>query len=104
MKRLTGVLAVTVLAGALVACAANAGSDETVTVSSTIIEEESVTTEADFTAKAEMVHMDADRTYSLSDGEDIIIDSAGIYEISGTSENSAIIVDAGDDDEVTVAY
>lgn len=102
MKRLTGVLAVTVLAGALVACAANAGSDETVTVSSTIIEEESVTTEADFTAKAEMVHMDADRTYSLSDGEDIIIDSAGIYEISGTSENSAIIVDAGDDDEVTV--
>lgn len=100
MKRITGVLAVTVLAGALAACASNADTDEILTVSSTVVEEAAAA--ADVVAKAETVHVDADRTYSLSDGEDIIIDAAGTYEISGTSENATMIVNAGDEDEVTI--
>ena len=34
MKRITGVLAVPILAGTLVACAANSGTEDVVTVSS----------------------------------------------------------------------
>ena len=103
MKRITGVLAVPILAGTLVACAANSGTEDVVTVSSTVIgEAAAAAAESDVVEKVETVHVDADRTYSLSDGEDIIIDAAGVYEISGTSENSVIIVDAGDEDEVTI--
>ncbi|MBR5931124.1 MAG: carbohydrate-binding domain-containing protein [Lachnospiraceae bacterium] len=40
--------------------------------------------------------------YSLSDGKDITITSAGVYVFSGSAENATIIVDAGDDDKVQI--
>ncbi len=76
MNKMTGIAVATVLAGALVTSAAG--------------------------FKSEAAYTAAGRTNILSDGEDILIESAGTYEITGTSENATIIVDAGDDDEVTI--
>ena len=38
--------------------------------------------------------------YSVKDGEDITITSAGVYVISGSANNASVIVNAGDDDKV----
>ena len=40
--------------------------------------------------------------YNVSDGENIIITSAGVYVISGTAKNVTIYVEAGDSDKVQI--
>lgn len=39
-------------------------------------------------------------TYTVTDGQDIGITSAGVYVLTGTAENVTVTVDAGDDDKV----
>jgi len=41
-------------------------------------------------------------SYTVSDGDDITITSAGIYLITGASENTTIYVEAGDEDKVQI--
>ena len=38
--------------------------------------------------------------YEVKDGDDIVITEAGVYVLSGTAENTAIRVEAGDEDKV----
>ena len=41
-------------------------------------------------------------SYTISDGDLIQITEAGVYVISGTAEDAAVLVDAGDDDKVQI--
>ena len=71
----------------------SAASTETVTVSS----DEEYFTERDLEQTADLT--DAVR-YTVSDGNDITIDAEGVYVLSGTAKNAAVIVDAADDAKV----
>ncbi|WP_051226410.1 carbohydrate-binding domain-containing protein [Butyrivibrio sp. MC2013] len=85
-KKVLGIIIAALVAGTISACSLENSIKELPGQNTTAVEE------------AE----NADHEYSLTDGEDITIEAAGTYLISGQAENVTIYVDSDDEDEVTI--
>ncbi len=90
MKRMISFLVAVILTAAVFMASASAGSAAVYTAGDQF-------TERDLLQTADLA--DAVR-YTVSDGQDIQIASAGIYVITGTANNASVIVEAGKDDKV----
>ena len=90
MKRFTGLLICIILLAALFTVPAYASS-------SAVYSSDELFTDRDLQQTADMT--DAVR-YTVSDGQDIRIDSAGVYVLTGTAAGATVTVEAGKDDKV----
>ena len=90
MKRFTGLLICIILLAALFTVPASASS-------SAVYSRDELFTDRDLQQTADMT--DAVR-YTVSDGQDIRIDSAGVYVLTGTAAGATVTVEAGKDDKV----
>ena len=90
MKRFTGFLTCIVLLVVLFTVPASAASTAVYTADELFTERDLQQT-ADLTAAVQ---------YTVSDGQDIRITSAGVYVLTGTASNAAVIVEAEKDDKV----
>ena len=90
MKRFTGFLTCVILMAALFAAPASAASTAVYTADEQFTNRDLQQT-ADLTGAVQ---------YTVSDGQDIRIASAGVYVLTGTASNATVIVEAGKDDKV----
>lgn len=90
MKRIIAFLISAILAAAVFTVSASA-------VSSAVYTAEEQFTERDLLQTADLTGA---VSYTVSDGQDIQITSAGLYVLTGAANNAAVIVDAGKDDKV----
>ena len=90
MKRFTGFLTYIMLFAILFTVPASAAS-------SAVYSAEEQFTERDLQQTADLTNA---VQYTVSDGQEIRIVSAGVYLLTGTASNAAVIVEAGKDDKV----
>ena len=104
-KKISAIVMVALLSAALTACSGNSDSSassqsaskSSTTAASNTSVETTTFTERDLEQTADTSEAES---LALSDGNDITITKAGVYEISGTASNASIIVDAADDAKV----
>ena len=90
MKHLTGFIISIILVIALFTASAFAATNSVYTAGEQFFERDLIQT-ADLTGAV---------SYTVSDGHDIRITSAGTYVLTGTANNATVIVEAGKDDKV----
>ena len=113
-KKISVIIAATMLAASLTACssggdgssaAAGSTSDSAASTSQSIINtannadtsSTTVFTERDMTQSVDTTDS---KTITMSDGKNVTITEAGVYEIKGSAKDAEIIVDAADDAKV----
>ncbi len=100
-KRMIAAMAAIAMAGAIAACGGNVDARE-YKAAAAAVSEDSAAAVTDVSEKTEAAQTEASASYTVSDGEDITISTAGTYTITGSAKNATIYVDAGDEDEVTI--
>ena len=93
MKRLLSSLILTIVLITLLTFNASAASSSAVYSADDLFTNRDLEQTADLTGAA---------AYSVSDGQDIHITSAGVYVLSGTASNVTVYVEAGNDDKVQI--
>ena len=93
MKRLLSSLILTIVLITLLTFTASAASSSAVYSADDLFTNRDLEQTADLTGAA---------AYSVSDGQDIHITSAGVYVLSGTASNVTVYVEAGNDDKVQI--
>ncbi len=99
MKRFIGILTSLILLAVLLTVPAFAETGTQAAASAPVYSADDLFTDRDLEQTADLT--EAVR-YTLSDGQDITIDAAGVYVITGTAENATVIVEAGTDDKVQI--
>ena len=111
IKKISAIIIAAALAASLAACTGSSGSSgassssqsassaSTATASSVSVTESSSFTERDLEQTADT--SDA-KEYTLSDGANISITSAGVYVIKGSAKNATVTVEAADDAKVQI--
>lgn len=99
MKKFFTIIGVLILITIVIVLSMLKNNNTTVTTVSKIYQSSELFTKRDLEQNVNTTNA---TKYTVSDGENISLKSAGIYLISGTAKNVTIYVEAGDDDKVQI--